>query len=165
MVRQGLIFYFVLVILEGVLRKWILPEFNQYIYVAKDAVLAFLCLRVVFSIGYIPMPQSLRRTTVGQLLVVFAVYSFAQGFNFNLPNIKLGLWGIRTYVLPMSLVYLVPLGLPDPRQNERLFRYYLLLGIPIAILVFYPISLARDSRPEPIFECGIRAWAGGGDGR
>jgi hypothetical protein len=141
MVRQGLIFYFILVILEGVLRKWLLPEFNQYIYVAKDAVLAFLCLRVVFSIGYIPMPQSLRRTTVGQLLVVFAVYSFAQGFNFNLPNIKLGIWGIRTYVLPMSLVYLVPLGLPDPRQNERLFRYYLLLGIPIAILCFVQYRL------------------------
>jgi hypothetical protein len=124
-----------------VLRKWILPELNQYIYVAKDAVLAFLCLRVLLSVGYIPMPQSLRRTTVGQLLVVFAAYSFAQGFNFNLPNVTLGLWGIRTYVLPMSLVYLVPLGMPDPRQNERLFRYYLLLGIPVAILCFIQYRL------------------------
>jgi hypothetical protein len=71
---------------------------------------------------------------VGQLFIAFAIYSFCQGFNFLLPNTILGIWGIRTYVLPMSLVYLVPLGMPDPRMNERYFRYYLLLGIPIAIL-------------------------------
>jgi hypothetical protein len=140
-VRQGLLLYFAMVIFEGILRKWLLPGFNQYIYVAKDAVLAFLCLRVVLSLGYIPMPKPLRRTTVGQLFVVFAVYSFVQGFNFNLPNVVLGIWGIRTYVLPMSLVYLVPIGLPDPRENERLFRYYLLLGIPIAILCFVQYRL------------------------
>jgi hypothetical protein len=144
MVRRGLIFYFSLVILEGVFRKWLLPDFNQYIYVAKDAVLAFLCLRVLLSIGRIPMPEWLRRTTVGQLFVAFAIYSIAQGFNFNLPNITLGIWGIRTYVLPMSLVYLVPMGLPDPRQNERLFRYYLMLGIPIAFLCFVQYRLPAN---------------------
>jgi hypothetical protein len=136
MVRKGLIFYFSLVILEGVFRKWLLPDLNQIIYVAKDAVLAFICFRVVLSLGYIPIPRSLRGTTVGQLFVAFAIYSFAEGFNFNLPSIKLGIWGIRTYVLPMSLVYLIPLGLPDPRANERYFRNYLLLGIPIAALCF-----------------------------
>jgi hypothetical protein len=134
MVRHCLIFYFSLVILEGVFRKWLLPDFNQYIYVAKDAVLALICFRLILSLGNIPSPPWLRRSTIGQLFVAFAIYSFAEGFNFNLPSIKLGIWGIRTYVLPMSLVYLVPLGMPDPRTNERYFRYYLLLGIPIALL-------------------------------
>jgi hypothetical protein len=91
-------------------------------------------MRVILSLGYIPIPESLRRTPTGQLFVAFAIYSFVQGFNPNLPNVVLGVWGIRTYVLPMSLVYLVPLGMPDPRANERYFRWYLLLGIPIAIL-------------------------------
>jgi hypothetical protein len=134
MVRYGLIVYFFLVILEGVLRKWIAPDLNQYIYVVKDAVLAFICARVVLSLGYIPAPPSLRHTSAGQLFLAFAIYSLCQGFNPNLPNTLLGLWGIRTYVLPMSLAFLVPLGMPDPRANERYFRYYLLLGIPIAIL-------------------------------
>jgi hypothetical protein len=141
MVRHGLIAYFLLVILEGVFRKWLLPDFNQYIYVAKDAILVFLCFRLILSLGYVPSPPWLRRTTVGQLFVAFAIFSFAQGFNFNLPNIKLGIWGIRTYVLPMSLVYLVPLGLPDPRTNERYFRYYLLLGIPMFLLCMAQYNL------------------------
>ena len=155
MVRHGLIFYFSLVILEGVFRKWLLPDLNQYIYVAKDAVLAFICFRLILSLGYVPSPPWLRRTTVGQLFVAFAIYSFAQGFNFNLPSIKLGIWGIRTYVLPMSLVYLVPLGFPDPRMNERYFRYYLLLGYPNRPVVYGCNTVCR----RRIFSTSMRTPA------
>jgi hypothetical protein len=133
-VRNGLIVYFLMVLLEGTFRKWLLPDFNQYIYVAKDAVLAFLCLRVVLTFGRVPAPAWLRESSIGQVFAVFTVFSFCEGFNFHLPNTLLGIWGIRTYVLPMSLVYLIPIGFPDPFANERYFRKYLLLGIPIALL-------------------------------
>jgi hypothetical protein len=144
MVRNGLIVYFAMVILEGIFRKWIAPGLNQYIYVAKDAVLAFLCLRVVLLYGRVPSPAWLRGSTIGQVFTVFAIYSFCQGFNFNLPNTMLGIWGIRTYVLPMSLVYLIPIGFPDPFVNERYFRKYLLIGIPIALLCMAQYRLPPD---------------------
>src|SRR5262245_10939799 len=103
MVRWGLYLYFILLLGEGALRRWIVPELNQYIYVAKDALLVFICARVVLSLGYIPIPLSLRRSNVGALFIAFAIYTFCEGFNPRLPNTILGLWGIRTYVLPMSL--------------------------------------------------------------
>ncbi len=134
MVRYGLFLYFLMVLLEGVFRKWLLPDLNQLIYIAKDAILALVCARVIVSLGYIPIPRTLRHSKVGHLFIAFAVYSLCQGFNPRLPNTILGAWGIRTYVLPMSLAYLVPLAMPDPRMNERYFRRYLLLGIPIALL-------------------------------
>jgi hypothetical protein len=123
-----------LLLLEGVLRRWVLPSFNEYIYVAKDMLLVFICLRVVLALGYIPIPQVLRHTNVGTMFFAFAVFTFCQGFNPRLPNTTLGLWGVRTYVVPMCLLCLIPLGMPDPRANERYFRLYLLFGIPIAML-------------------------------
>lgn len=135
-VRVGLVMYFLMVILEGAFRKWLLPDANQYIYVAKDVVLAVLCAYAITSIGYLPIPRAMRRSNVGYLFMAFAVYCFVEGFNYQLPNTLLGIWGIRTYVLPMSLVYLVPLGMPDPRVNERMFRRYLWIGIPMAFLCF-----------------------------
>lgn len=134
MVRWGLFAYFVLLLLEGALRRWVFPSLNEYIYVAKDALLVFICLRIVLSLGYIPIPHVLRHTNVGTLFIAFAIFSLSEGFNPRLPNTLLGLWGIRTYVVPMSLLYLIPLGMPDPRANEKYFRHYLLLGIPIAFL-------------------------------
>jgi hypothetical protein len=144
MVRYGLILYFVMVLAEGVFRKWILPDLNQFIYIAKDVVLLLVCARVIVSLGYIPIPRTLRHSPVGHLFIAFAIYSFCEGFNPLLPHWKLGLWGIRTYVLPMSLVYLVPLGMPDPRMNERYFRLYLLIGIPIALLCFVQYQMPRN---------------------
>jgi hypothetical protein len=41
----------------------------------------------------------------------------------------------------MCLLYLIPLGMPDPRMNERYFRLYLLLGIPIAALCMLQYQL------------------------
>lgn len=143
MVRYGLFLYFLMVLLEGVFRKWLLPDLNQFIYVAKDAVLVMICGRVILSLGYIPIPASLKHSKVGHLFIAFAIYSFCEGFNLRLPHWKLGIWGIRTYVLPMSLVYLIPLGMPDPRRNEKYFRWYLWLGIPIALLCFAQYQLPK----------------------
>ena len=128
-------------IVEGAVRKW-LPALDSLMYFARDAVvIAAVVIGVVAS-----APRKRFRTwgAIFWLYVgVLASYALIQGIvlQVNLPVLLLG---IRNYVAPMLLIYLV-VRERDKQFPERLARI-VFFYIPIqAALVIVQVLSPKDS--------------------
>ncbi len=142
--RQAIIVALVLAVFEGAIRKWLLPGSQEAVYFAKDALLlgAYLSfygarLRRRERL-FMPHPAN---AALGLLLV----WSAIQLANPLLPNLGVGLFGVRAYLGYVPLTFMVPSLLRDGRSVAR-FRTGLLLvaAIPLAL---GPIQFARPDDP------------------
>lgn len=127
---------YVLAIFEGSIRKWLLPQFSQYIYFIRDP---FLILAYVIATQHNLWP---RNSLLFKLVVAMC------GFGFVLVILQsaiggasdtrfiLSVHGYRSYFLYMPLAFLI--GAQFQRQDlTRFYRLTLWLAIPIAVLVFF----------------------------
>ena len=125
---------YLLVIVEGALRKWVLPQYSQYLFFLRDPVL-LLIYAIATRHGLWPRGSLFLRlawawAVLGMLL--FVVQAAAGGSSEH--RLLLGVYGWRAYFLYMPLAFLV--GAVFRREDLlRLFRWTLLLAVPIAVLV------------------------------
>jgi len=117
-----------LAVFDGALRKWIFPESGHLIYFAKDVALlgayaGFWAPRLLSQTRLVP-----RHPATGPL-VAFMVIAGFQLFNPRLPNIWLGLFGIKAYLIYFPLLYMVPSLFPSMKGLERFWSVYLLLSV------------------------------------
>nr|HRC86798.1 hypothetical protein [Thermoanaerobaculia bacterium] len=143
--RQGLLATLVLVVLEGAIRKWLLPGAQDLVYLAKDVLLlgvygGFLRDRNRLRIT-LPVPPAV---AVGTLVGV--VFGLAQIFNPNLPNLLVGVLGLKAYFFYTPLLWVVPAAFRDDRQLARFLSRYVLLAIPIGLLALAQFVSPPDSR-------------------
>lgn len=128
--RRSIQIVFILLVIEGVLRKWVLPQASDLMYFLKDYFLlgAYInfCLvekRFVFKISFINV-----------LILLITGWCLFQIFNSSLGSPIVGLFGLRGYLLYIPLVWLLS---PLFRTEESLYkflRWHLLLTIPVGIL-------------------------------
>lgn len=133
-VRLVLLIY-VLAIFEGSIRKWLLPQFSQYIFFIRDP---FLLLAYVVATQHGLWPRHslwfkgvLAMCGLGLLLLLLqSAIGGASDTRFILS-----VHGYRSYFLYLPLAFLVGAQF---RQADltRLYRLTLWLAIPIAVLVF-----------------------------
>lgn len=131
--RRGLEAVLVLLVLEGAIRKWLVPGAASYIYFAKDALLVGVYL------GFLRDPA--RRTSdvrvpppLAAALVVLAAIAAIGVFNPSLPSPLVGLLGFKAYLHYVPLLWLVPAAYRTEREVGRFVRRYLLLALPVALL-------------------------------
>jgi hypothetical protein len=125
---------YLLAIFEGSLRKWVVPQFSQYVFFIRDPVLI-----VVYALatrhGLWPKGQAF--FTVSLWMCGVGVLLGALQGAFGGPSelrLILGIYGWRAYFLYVPLAFLV--GAQFRREDVlRLFRLTLVLAIPIAVLV------------------------------
>ena len=127
----------VLVVIQGALRKWVLPELATPLYVAKDAALigafVLLCLRRPPQLA-----KPLRHTWLSLLWGGFTFIILLQAFNLNVPSVAVGVLGIRSYLLYSVLLILLPLALERVQRPKRLlFVISLTLVVPVLLLGMY----------------------------
>ncbi len=120
----------VLVIIEGALRRWALPEARDLIYFIKDLVL------IGAYIGFYsrPLPLKDRYPLLKELSLVITAFCCLQAFNPNLGSPIIGLLGIRAYLLYIPLVWVVPHLFNTESDLRNFLRKYLLVLIPVCIL-------------------------------
>jgi hypothetical protein len=130
----------VLIVVQGALRKWILPELGTPLYVAKDiALLGALGLLGMKSRFLLTTP--LRRSFLPILWGAFASIVAVQAFNFNVPSIAVGIFGIRSYLLYTVLLLLLPLALRHVERPKRVVLAVMLgLIAPVLLLGMYQYS-------------------------
>ncbi len=122
----------VLLIFEGALRKWVLPEAQTAIYLAKDIVLLGAYFGFIAAKGVAtPVPEA---SPVLALVGMAAVYGALEIMNPALPSVTLGFVGWKSYFFYVPLVFLVPHLFSSSEQMLRILRRYALLGLPIAAL-------------------------------
>jgi hypothetical protein len=131
--RQALIAVLVLVIFEGALRKWILPQASDLLYFLKDLVLIPVYLSRFgtqrATENKVVIPEALKF-----LLGVNVLWCLIQIFNPALGSPLVGILGLRAYLFYIPLMWLIPQIFADQEAFVRFLRYYLLLSIPVGVL-------------------------------
>ncbi len=132
LLRLGLLVFFLLVVLEGAIRKWLLPDQQQIVYIVKDVWLLFLVIAVAAS-GH-PFTLGLRGYAAGFLLPAYSLYVALASLNSALPSLTLGLWGLRSHVLYASLVWLIPTAVHSSAEVMTFLRRAPVVAVPIFVL-------------------------------
>jgi hypothetical protein len=135
-------------ILEGPLRKWILPQLSNPLLLIRDPVLILIYLTAAFN-------GALRFTTSTISLMALAVVAGITSMLAGTGNFWVTLYGIDTSFLHLPLIFVIYHAL-DRRDVERIGRVVLYLGIPMAVLM----AVQFRSDPNAFVNVGPGGYAG-----
>lgn len=141
----------VLLVLEGALRKWVLPQASQFIYFLKDFVLIGAYLRY-FLLSTVQTRLFTQTPFILLLIVCMFIWASVQVFNPSLGSPIIGLFGIKSYFIYVPLVWLVPQMFSSEEELYQFIRSYLLLLIPVGLL-----ATAQFFSP-PTSPLNVYAW-------
>ena len=125
---------YLLAIFEGAIRKYIAPQFGQYIFFIRDPFLIYV---YILATRFALWPPNRGFFALSVFMCVLGVLLFfMQTGVFGVDNIRLllGVYGWRAYFFYVPLAFLI--GAQFRRADLLLFaRVTLLLAIPIGMLV------------------------------
>jgi hypothetical protein len=126
-VRQLIWAYFWLLLGEGILRKWLLPQLSTFIFLARDPVV--IAAYLMAWRGNI-FPKNIFVIT----LLILGPLSFLTGLIAEESNILVAMVGARTNYLHLPMIFLMPLVM-DLEDAKKFGRWMLILSVPIAALM------------------------------
>ena len=149
LVRLVFIVYWLL-IFEGALRKWVWPQYSQYLFFVRDPFVLLIYVMALAN-GMWPRfkPILLFAYVISSLGLVWIAIQFQVDGADGLKMLLAG-YGWRNYFLYIPLAFLI--GEQFRREDiYRLFRQTLILMIPIAFLV----AVQFFSSPNSVINSGI----------
>ena len=142
--RGGVFVFFVLVVFEGALRKWVLPGAQAQLYLFKDVVL--LCAYFGFLLSarrdQLALPGA---TPIKIVLALSFAFGCIEVLNPNSPSLLVGLMGLKAYFLYAPLAFVLPYAFKSRNGFLQVVRAYIILAIPVAALGIVQIASGRDS--------------------
>lgn len=161
--RRAVVAALVIAVLEGALRKWVLPQASQLIYFLKDFVL------LGAYISYFTAPKAtghykIRNSTVLFLIRLMFAWCVFQAFNPSLGSPIIGFFGLKNYFFYMPLMWMLPSMFSTEEDLYRFVRSYMVLLIPVALLAIAQFFSPPDS-PLNVYAWGEESLgiAVGGD--
>lgn len=161
-IRRLIYFYLLLLIFEGALRKWALPEFSNPLLIVRDPVVIFI---YVFAIAGGVFPRNGYVIT----LAIITALSWAVSFLVLLPYIPpqwvllITGYGVRSNFLHLPLIFILP-KVFDFDDVKRIGWCTILGMIPMGMLMAAQFRASPDSflnRAAGPGE-GLQISAGGG---
>jgi hypothetical protein len=156
--------FFLLVILDGALRKWVAPGLSSVLFVLKDAVL-WGGLILYANTRPVRLPRPLQGTVIPVLVGAYIFIVSLQAFNLRLPSLIVGAIGAKAHLAYLPLLVLIPAILAEATKQhvERLlWRYILFVFLPIAALSVYQYFMpATHWVNQYVREMGTIAMASG----
>lgn len=140
--------YWWLLILEGALRKWVLPQWSDPIFLIRDPLVVIIYL---FAWRARLFPQTISLV----ILYVIAVGSLALSLTGDAPYLVI-LFGVRTNYLHIPLIFLMA-RIMDRDDVIRLGRWCLAGALPILGLMI----LQFNSPPDAWVNVGVGGRVGG----
>lgn len=126
-IRRLIWAYFWLLLIEGVLRKWLLPQLSTYLFVVRDPVVIMAYL-LAWRGGLFP------RNLFVLIILILGPASFFTGLIADESNFLVALVGARTNYLHLPMIFLMPLVM-DLRDARIFGKWLLILSVPIAALM------------------------------
>ncbi|MBW4686013.1 MAG: hypothetical protein KME40_13160 [Komarekiella atlantica HA4396-MV6] len=121
----------IIIIFEGVLRKWVLPQATEQIYFLKDLLLLIAYLSYYFS----SEPKYPFKWSILNIVLIMAFsWSVFQAFNPSLGSPIIGIFGLKAYFFYMPLMWILPSLFQSEEELYKFLRNYLLLVIPVCLL-------------------------------
>lgn len=129
--------YFWLLIFEGALRKWILPQWSNLLLVVRDPLVVLLYVVALYE-GIFP-----RNGFMWWSALLAIGNTIASGL-VGQYNAVILLYGLRTCFLHLPLIFLIP-AVFTLSDVEKLGRWLLILALPMAALVVLQFKSPADS--------------------
>ncbi|MEW6491138.1 MAG: hypothetical protein AB1589_01110 [Cyanobacteriota bacterium] len=131
--RRSVKVVFLLLVLEGALRKWVLPQASEMIYFLKDVVL----MGAYFNFYGLSAPKEKlpKQGKIVNILIFIAIgWCVFQIFNPSLGSPLVGIFGLRGYLLYLPLIWMIPYMFESEDELYEFLRSHLLLTIPVGII-------------------------------
>jgi len=136
--------YFWLLLFEGILRKWIIPQWSDYVFIARDP-LVLLTYVLAWRAGVFPRRPAM--AAVWLLAVVSLAFSLASDAPFVVT-----LFGLRTDFLHLPLIFVMEAAMTRD-DVLRFGRWFMLTSIPIVLLMV----IQFNAKPDSIWNVGAGA--------
>lgn len=131
--RYAIIGAMILAVFEGVIRKWMFPEYHQWIYISKDILLLGAYLSF-FGTRLVRKKRLFDRHPANGVLALFGLLAVLELANPALPNLSVGLFGLKAYLMYVPLMYMIPSVFPDVERQRSFWVTYLILSlIPLTL--------------------------------
>ena len=136
-IKKAFNFYFILLIIEGGLRRWILPEFSDILLIIRDPVAIYI----------IYLAWRFNLLVLNGYLIGFVSISFFSFFTAVLVghgNMWVALFGLRITLLHIPLVFIIAeiFELPD---ILKIGRWIIYLTTPMLILIIIQFYSPQES--------------------
>jgi hypothetical protein len=128
-VKRGIWAYFWLLIFEGVLRKWVVPQLSGPLLIVRDPVLLFICWQA-FRSRKVSARELLPAAAFGLALSLLAGIQIELRMN----NLLIALYGLRSYLFHLPLIFIMKQVL-TPADVKKFGRACLILAIPMTLLM------------------------------
>lgn len=153
-VRLCAVIYWLL-IFEGVLRKWVAPQFSNILFFVRDPFLFWVYWLTLQG----PVPRGGRALGIGLLVAVAFLYFAGAQIIFGGANLSVAAYGWHNYFLYFPLAWVIYTYFERP-DLDRLMRNTLIVSVPVAGLValqFYSpadswINKGTDATGSKVFE-------------
>jgi len=134
---------FFLTVMEGALRKWVLPQASELIYFLKDLVLLGAYIRF-YGTAATRGKFKVINHPVNILIILVFIWCIFQALNPSLGTVVVGIFGLKIYLFYIPLIWMLPVLFPTEESLYKFLRSHLLLIIPVGILgivqFFSPIA-------------------------
>jgi len=142
-VRRWIYAYFLLLIFEGMLRKWGSLNFlvSSALLIVRDPVVLMIYF-LAWKAGVFPKSKYMK--VWAALTVIFCFLGVLQVFFNSWLRLVVVLYGIRTYCLHVPLIFLMP-RVFQREDLHRIGRWTLLIAGPMAFLMAAQFLLPPDS--------------------
>lgn len=119
--------YFLLILFEGVLRKWVLPSLSSPLLFLRDPIL--------LAIYFLALQHKWYLRNIGLVyLFALAFITLFASMQLNPDRVAIALYGFRSNFLHLPLIFIIP-RLFDQRDVLKIGRFILIAALPMAILM------------------------------
>lgn len=129
--RKGVIFFYIWILLEGALRKWVAPGLSTPLFFGKYAILA------VLAFYFVGNQEKVSRASAPYMGIVlfYLFYCLIGQFNMNVTDSPVvGLIGLVVHLGFLPLAVLLPRIITRMDQIDKIFGTMVWICLPIFIL-------------------------------
>ena len=140
--------YFFLLIFEGALRKWVLPELSDPLLLVRDP---FVLAIYLLALGQGAFPIN----GVTAAVAVIGAIGLLTGMTVGSQNLLVTCFGFDALFFHLPLIFIIPKAL-NREHVVQLGRWVLILALPMAVLM----AVQFRSSPDAVINCGVSGSIG-----
>jgi hypothetical protein len=147
-VRQLIWLYLWLLLIEGVLRKWVIPRFSDPLLLVRDPVMLGI---YYYAIRAHVFPRNFWVNSLWVLgflslvaTILFARFSLISGYVPTIPLLEVTLYGMRTNFLHLPIIFIMA-SVFDEDDVKKFGGWILVLMIPMCLLMIAQFKASPDS--------------------
>jgi len=142
-VRQLIWLYFWLLLIEGALRKWVMPRYSNPLLLVRDPVLLVIYFYTLRAHVFPRNAFVILLWTIGILSLIASVASLYPYLPFT-PILEVTLYGFRCNFLHLPLIFIMASVFGE--EDVRKFGWWILLGmIPMCLIMAAQFEASADS--------------------